>query len=90
MVPQYESEKFGKFSEQKGLKGVQTVQFECPRHSHPSVIFSFVVCKMALFHCWLSGVIRNRPQNESEKIENSQTKRGLKGCKWSSLNAPVT
>ena len=37
MVPQYESETNGKFQEQNGLKGVQIVQFECPRHSHPSV-----------------------------------------------------
>ena len=29
---QYESEKVGKISEQNGLKGLQLVQFECPRH----------------------------------------------------------
>ena len=27
---QYESEKFGKFSEQNGLKGLQMVRYECP------------------------------------------------------------
>ena len=30
--PQYESENVGKFSEQKGFKGMQMAQFECPRH----------------------------------------------------------
>ena len=46
------------------------VQFECPRHSNPSVSFCFEVCKMALFHYWLSGVIRNGPQDESELEDN--------------------
>ena len=38
--PQYENEKVGKFPEQKGLKGMQMVQFECSRHlnnSHASI-----------------------------------------------------
>ena len=30
------------------------------------------------------------PQNESENLENSENNNGLMGCKWSSLNAPVT
>ena len=37
MAPQYESERAGKFPEQNWLKGLQMVQFECPRHSNPSV-----------------------------------------------------
>ena len=32
MGSQYESEKVGKISEQKWLKGLQMVQFESPRH----------------------------------------------------------
>ena len=31
MVPQYESATNGKFQKQNGLKGLQMVQFECPR-----------------------------------------------------------
>ena len=30
--PQYDSEKFEKFTEQKGLKGMQMIQFECLRY----------------------------------------------------------
>ena len=37
MAPQYEREKVKKISGQNGLKGLQMVQFECPRHSNPSV-----------------------------------------------------
>ena len=86
--PQYESEKFGKFSEQKGLKGMQMVQFECPGHSNPSVSFSFEVCKMALFHYWLSGVIRNGPQYESEKFGKFQEQNGLKGMLMVQFECP--
>ena len=32
LAPQYESEKVGNFPEQDWLKGLQVVQFECPRH----------------------------------------------------------
>ena len=55
---------------------MQMVQFECPRHSNPSVSFSFEVCKMALFHYWLSGVLRNRLQYESEKFEKIPKTKG--------------
>ena len=41
LASQYESEKDGKFPEQKGLEGMQMVQYECPRHSKPSVSFIF-------------------------------------------------
>ena len=43
LASQYE--KHGKFLEQKGLKGVQMVQFGCPRHWKPSVSFTIVVGK---------------------------------------------
>ena len=46
MVPQYESATNGKLPEQNGLKGLQMVQFECPRHPNPSVSFS---SEVALF-----------------------------------------
>ena len=32
LASQHESEKVGHFSEQKGFKGMQMVQFKCPRH----------------------------------------------------------
>ena len=32
MAPQYESEEVGKSSEQNGVKVLQMVHFECPRH----------------------------------------------------------
>ena len=88
MVPQYESAKNGKFPEQNGLKGMQMVQFECPRHSNPSVSFSFEVCKMALFHYWLSGVIRNGPQYESEKFGKFQEQKGLKVMQMVQFECP--
>ena len=40
MAYQYESGKSEKLPEQNGLEGLQMVQFECPRHSNPSVSFS--------------------------------------------------
>ena len=86
--PQCEGEKFGKFSEQKGFKGLQMVQFECPRHSNPIVSFSFEVSKMALFHYWLSGVIRNGPQYESEQFGKFQEQKGLKGMQIVQFKCP--
>ena len=59
MASQYESEKVGKFSEQKRLKGMQMVPFECPRHWKSSVSSTFEVGRFLLFHYWPSGVIRN-------------------------------
>ena len=83
--PQYESEKFGKFSEQKGLKGMQMLQFECPRHSNPSVPFSFEVYKMALFLYWLSRVIKMGPSMKGKNLVNSQ---GLKGMQMFQFECP--
>ena len=37
--PQYESEEVGNFSWQKWLKGLQMVQFECPRHWNSSILY---------------------------------------------------
>ena len=39
MGSQYESGKYGKILEQNGLKGLQMVQFEYPRHWNPSVSY---------------------------------------------------
>ena len=48
--PQYGSEQVGKISEQNGLKGLQMVQFECPRHSIPSVSSILEVGRIPLSH----------------------------------------
>ena len=47
---QYESEKVEKISEQNGLKGLQMVQFECPRHGKPSVSSILGVGRIPLSH----------------------------------------
>ena len=39
LASQYKDERNCKLLEQNGLKGLENVQFECPRHSHPSVSF---------------------------------------------------
>ena len=44
---QYKSETNWKLLKQKGLKGLQMVQFECPRHWKPSVSFSFGIERTA-------------------------------------------
>ena len=53
----YESEKDGKFPEQKWFKGMQMVQFDGTRHQNPSVLSNFGVGRIPLSHYWLSGVI---------------------------------
>ena len=78
-------------SEENGLKGLQMVQFKCPRHWNPSVSsisgdgkFSQLP-KLALW-----GNKNGLPSMKVKKLEKCQNKRGLKGWKWSSLNAPGT
>ena len=39
LASQYESEKVEKLLGQNGLKGLQMVQFECPRHPKPNAPF---------------------------------------------------
>ena len=46
------------FPEQNGLKGLQMIQFECPRHSNPSVSSNSGVAWFPLSNHWTSGVIR--------------------------------
>ena len=49
-IPQYESATSGKVRVQNVLKGLQTVQFECPRHSVPSVSSISGIGKSLLSH----------------------------------------
>ena len=50
MASQYEGEKDGIISECERCKGLQMVQFECPRHPNPSVSSNFEVGRTPLFH----------------------------------------
>ena len=45
-------------SESERCKGLQMVQFECPRHWKPSVSSTFGVGRIPFSHYWPSGVIR--------------------------------
>ena len=89
--PQYEGEKCGKFSKSERCKGLQMVQFDSPWHLKSSVSSSFKVGWIPFSHYWPSGVIRiGLPSMKVKKMEKFQSKSGLMGCKWSSLNATGT
>ena len=76
MGSQYESEKVGKFSGQKWLIRLQTVQFEWPWHQNPSASSNFEVGRIPFSDNWPSGVIRMGSQYESEKFGK------FSGQKW--------
>ena len=70
---------------------MQMVQFECPSHSNPSASSIFGVGIFSLFSLFaLMGNKNWPPSIKMKQIENYKNKMGLKGCKWSSLNAPGT
>ena len=78
-------------SEQNGLKGLQMVQFECPRHWNPSVSSILEVGRISLFPLLaLWGNKNGLPSMKVKELENVLNKIGSTGCKWSSLNAPGT
>ena len=84
-------ENLEKNSEQNGLKGLQVVQFECPRHWNPSV--SSILGDGKFSQLPLLALWGNKNWLQSMKVkelEIFQSKIGLKGCKWSSLNAKGT
>ena len=67
------------------------VQFECPRHSNPSVSSILGDGKFSqLPKLALWGNKNGLPSMKGKKLENVQDKMGLKGCNWSSLNTPGT
>ena len=89
--PQYECEKYGKFSKSERCKGLQMVQFDSPWHLKSSVSSSFKVGWIPFSHYWPSGVIRiGLPSMKVKKFETFQNKRGSTCCKWPNLNAPGT
>ena len=89
--PQYEGEKYGKFSKSERCKGLQMVQFDSPRHLKSSVSSSFKVGWIPFSHYWPSGVIRiGLPSMKVKKFETFQNKRGSTCCKWPNLNTPGT
>ena len=56
-------------------KGLQMIQFECPRHQKPSVSFSFEVGRTPFSHYWPSGVIRiGLPVWKWKSLKNFATK----------------
>ena len=63
------------------------VQFECPKHSKPSVS-SRDFSLFPLLALW--GNENGPPSMKVEKVEQFRNKKGLMDCKWSSLNAPGT
>ena len=64
------------------------VQYECPKHWKPTVSFTFEVGRNPLFQLLALWGNKNCPPSvKVKKMENSENKRGLMGCKWSSLNA---
>ena len=93
MVPQYENEKDGKISKRKGLNGLQMVPFEnclnAPSFESPWSNFEFGrIPLFPLLALW--GNKKWLPSMKVKMMGNFQNKRGLKGCKWSSLNAQGT
>ena len=88
---QFILQKVVKISEQNGLKGLQVVQFECPRHWNPSVLSILEVARISLFPLLaLWGNKNGLPSMKVKKLKNFQNKYHLTGCKWFSLNAPGT
>ena len=68
---QNESAKVGKISEQNGLKGLQVVHFECPRHSNPSVSSILGAGKFSqLPKLALWGNKNGLPNMKVKKLEN--------------------
>ena len=63
------------------------VQFECPWHCNSSVSLELGEFHFLLF---LGNKGKCAPHYESQELEEFQNKIGLKGCKWSNLNAPGT
>ena len=78
-APQYESERVGKISEQNGLKGLQVVQFECPRPGKGK--FS----QLPLLALW--GNKNGLPSMKVKELGKFQNKMGLKGCKGCNCKA---
>ena len=74
--PQYEGEKDGIIWECERCKGLQMVQFECPRHPNPSVSSNFEVGWIPFSHYWPSGEIRiGLPVWKRKLWKSSGTKR---------------
>ena len=70
---------------------MQLVQFECPNHSNSWVSSILKVGRISLFSVLALWGNKNwTPSIKVKQIEISQNKMGLKGCKWSSMNAPGT
>ena len=73
-----------------GLKGCKWSSLNAPSTQSP-VSHPILELKISLFSLLaLWGNKKWPPSIKVKQIENFQNKMGLKGCKWSSLNAPGT
>ena len=73
------------------LKRQHKDQFECPRHRNFFLSPRLGDFQFPIFSFPLSGVIRiGLSCIKVEKLENLGNKIGLRGSKWTSLNAPGT
>ena len=73
-----------------GLKGCKWSSLNAPGTQTP---WSHPFLKLDISPFPIIGLWGNKkwaPSIKVKKIENCQNKMGLKGCKWSSLNAPGT
>ena len=81
----HESQKLGeKTQNKKWLRGLQMLQFECPRHPIPFGLGEF------LFFIFLRNKGNGLWGMKDKSWKKNQNKNGLKGSKCSSLNAPGT
>ena len=82
--------KLENFKNKRGLKGCKWSSLDVPGTENP---LSHSLLRLEEFSFPLLALRGNKnwpPSMKVKKMEISLNKRGLKGCKWSSLNAPGT
>ena len=78
------------FQNKMGLKGCNWSSLKAPG-TQPPLSHSVLELDFSLFSLLALWGNKNWPPSiKMKQIENCQNKMGLKGCKWSSLNAPST
>ena len=83
-------EKLKKYGNKSGSMGCKLSSLNAPGIENP---LSHSLLKLGEFPWPLLALWGNKnwpPSMKVKKMENLQNKRGLKGCKWSSLNTPGT
>ena len=88
--PSIKMKQIENFQNKMGLKGCKWSSLNAPGTqtslSHP--FLELEISPFSLLALW--GNKKWPPSIKVKQIENFQNKMGLKGCKWSSLNAPGT